>query len=343
MTTTSLQSQNRRTAIEDPVEAYRRMHEIRSFEDQISGLFAQGLVHGTTHTCQGQEALDIALALTLYTNDIVCCTYRGHGIALALGMTPEAVLGEIMGRTTGCIGGVGGSMHLSDLDVGLLPTFAIVGAGIPIAAGAALAFQIRGEDRVAVSVFGDGATNIGAFHEGLNLAAIWKLPIVFVVDNNMYGEYSRIDTTTPVTDLSVRATAFGIKGESVDGLDLPTVMEALGRHVANARSGAGPSLLEVRTYRFAGHSRADQATYRPPGELDTWRLRDPLTLRRSALVEEGLATEAELNTIEASVQQTIAEVVRVTSAAPEPSPSAMFRNIWTPPDDVIEFSSCASQ
>lgn len=330
MTTTPLHSRERRAALADPLESYRRMHEIRVFEDQIAGLFAEGLVHGTTHTCQGQEALDVALAMALRVDDVVTCTYRGHGIALALGMTPESVLGEIMGRVSGCIGGVGGSMHLSDVDVGLLPTFAIVGAGVPVAAGAALAFQTRGENRVAVSVCGDGATNIGAFHEGLNLAAIWKLPVVFVVDNNVYGEYSRIDTTTSISDLSARAASYAIPGESVDGMDLVAVNESLDRHVARARSGEGPSLLEVRTYRFAGHSRADQAPYRPAGELDAWRLRDPLTLRRTALIDSGIASGAELDDIERSVRDAISDVVRITSAAPEPDAHAMFRNVWTP-------------
>ncbi|MCU1672120.1 MAG: pyruvate dehydrogenase component alpha subunit [Frankiales bacterium] len=330
MTMTPLHSRERRAALSDPLETYRRMNEIRIFEDQIAGLFAEGLVHGTTHTCQGQEALDVALATTLRVDDVVTCTYRGHGIALALGMTPDSVLGEIMGRVSGCIGGVGGSMHLSDLDVGLLPTFAIVGAGVPVAAGAALAFQTRGEDRVAVSVCGDGATNIGAFHEGLNLAAIWKLPVVFVVDNNVYGEYSRIDTTTPITDLSARAASYAMPGESVDGMDLDAVSEALGRHVARARAGEGPSLLEVRTYRFAGHSRADQAAYRPAGELDAWKSRDPLTLRRSALIDAGTATADQLDEIEQSVRDAIADVVERTSATPEPDASAMFRNVWTP-------------
>ncbi|MBO4208424.1 thiamine pyrophosphate-dependent dehydrogenase E1 component subunit alpha [Micromonospora echinofusca] len=328
--TSTPSSHERRAALGDPVQAYRRMQEIRSFEDRITGLFAQGLVHGTTHTCQGQEALDVGLANALRLDDIVTCTYRGHGIALALGMSPEAVLGEIMGRTSGCIGGVGGSMHLSDLDVGLLPTFAIVGAGLPVAAGAALAFQNRGEDRVAVAVCGDGATNIGAFHEAINMAAVWKLPVVFVVDNNLYGEYSRINLTTPVTDLSRRADAYGIPGESVDGMDLDTVGEALSRHVAAARSGAGPSLLEVRTYRFAGHSRADQATYRPAGELDVWRQRDPLVLRRAALIDAGIASAAELDAVEQSVRAMITDVVEATSAVPEPDARAMFANIMPP-------------
>jgi pyruvate dehydrogenase E1 component alpha subunit len=306
------------------------MVEIRVFEDQISGLFAQGLVHGTTHTSQGQEALDVALASVLEPTDAVACTYRGHGIALALGMTPNAVLGEIMGRSTGCIGGLGGSMHLSDPSVGLLPTFAIVGAGLPIGAGAALAFQTRGENHIAVSVCGDGATNIGAFHEALNLAAVWMLPVVFVIDNNLYGEYSPINTTTSVSDLSIRAQSYGIPGRSVDGMDVDVVTNALREYVDLARSGGGPSVLEVRTYRYAGHSRSDPAEYRPEGELERWLERDPLLLRKQSLIASGAATDAELEKIEQEVNAQIAAVVEATIAAPEPDVSAMFENVWAP-------------
>ena len=185
---------DRRLMLKDPILRWDRMLEIRNLEDRIKDLFAEGLVHGTTHTCQGQEAVSIGIAMSLRPTDQVCCTYRGHGAALALGMTVDSVLGEIMGRTIGAIGGVGGSMHLSEPTIGLLPTSAIVGAGIPIAVGAALSAQVLGEDRCAVSIFGDGASNIGAFHEGLNLAAIWKLPVVFICENNTYGEYSRLHT-----------------------------------------------------------------------------------------------------------------------------------------------------
>ena len=196
----------RRAAIQaDRLERYRRMVEIRIAEERILELFGEGLIPGTTHTSQGQEAVCVAIAAATRPTDTVACTYRGHGLALALGMTQERVMGEILGRQIGCMGGLGGSMHLSDPSVGLLPTFAIVGAGIPIGAGAALTAQVLGTDDVAISVFGDGATNIGAFHEGLNLASIWKLPVVFVCENNQYGEYTRINLTTPVEDIAVRS------------------------------------------------------------------------------------------------------------------------------------------
>src|SRR5690606_38808318 len=194
-------SRRRRAALADPVERFARVMEIRFAEDAVNELFAAGAIHGSTHLAQGQEALAVGLASVTRPDDVMTATYRGHALALALGMSPEVMIAEIMGRTGGSTGGVGGSMHLVDLDVGLLPTFAIVGAGIPVAAGAALAFQVRQEDRIAVAVFGDGTTNIGAFHETLNLAAIWKLPVLFVIDNNVYGEYSRWNTTTPIEDL----------------------------------------------------------------------------------------------------------------------------------------------
>lgn len=303
------------------------MLEIRRFEDRIKELFAEGLIHGTTHTCQGQEAVSVALAQALEPTDHVCCTYRGHGHALALGMTPEVVLGEIMGRTTGAVGGVGGSMHLSDRSVGLLPTSAIVGAGIPIAVGAALTSQVLGGDAVAVAVFGDGATNIGAFHEGLNLAAIWNLPVVFVCENNVYGEYSRFDLTTPIADLAVRAASYAMPSEIVDGQVVDTVLDVLRDAVARARNGDGPTLVECKTYRYSGHSRADAATYRPDGELDAWIARDPLALERARLVGAGLIDDAAADALVGSVAERIEACVAETSAAPVATVAAMFAHV----------------
>lgn len=311
-----------------PVEQYARMAEIRDFEERVNGLFAEGLIHGTTHLCLGQEALAVALAAVLRPTDIVTATYRGHGIALALGMSPRSVLAEIMGKAEGCTGGLGGSMHLCDMTVGLLPTFAIIGGGIPVAAGAALAFQNRGEDSVAVAVFGDGAANIGAFHEALNLAAVWKLPVVFVLDNNVYGEYSRIDLTTPFEDLHVRATSYAIPGVQVDGMSVETLMPVLQTAIDRARAGDGPTLIEAKTYRFAGHSRADTAPYRPEGELETWKKRDPLVVTRAEMVAAGAATDAQLDSAVQEVLDGLQVMVTDLSNAPGPTASDMFRNIY---------------
>jgi TPP-dependent pyruvate/acetoin dehydrogenase alpha subunit len=255
-----------------------RMMEIRIVEDCITELFAKGLIAGTAHTSQGQEAVAVGLAAVTLPTDVVCCTYRGHAIALALGIKPEAVLGEVLGRQIGCMGGLGGSMHLSNPDIGLFPTFAIVGAGVPIAVGAALSFSVKKSNGVAVSVFGDGSTNIGGFHEGLNLAQVWNLPVVFICENNLYGEYSPIATTTAVIDIAKRATSYGMNSDVVDGQDVEAVGATVERAVERARGGGGPTLIEAKTYRYTGHSRSDKATYRPEGELDAWLARDPITL-----------------------------------------------------------------
>jgi TPP-dependent pyruvate/acetoin dehydrogenase alpha subunit len=329
MTIDSRTSIQRRSDLQQStVEQYARMVEIRDFEERVNGLFAEGLIHGTTHLCMGQEALAVGLARVLRPTDSVTATYRGHGIALALGMNPRSVLAEIMGKAEGCTGGLGGSMHLCDMSIGLLPTFAIIGGGIPVAAGAGLAFQNRGEDSVAVSVFGDGAANIGAFHEALNLAAIWKLPVVFVLDNNVYGEYSRINVTTPFEDLHVRATSYGIPGVQVDGMSMEAVVPVLQEAVDRARAGEGPTLIEAKTYRFAGHSRADTAPYRPEGELEFWQKRDPLIVTRREFVASGDASDEQLDVAATDVRQGLAEVVDAVSASPGPSVKDMFRNVY---------------
>ncbi|CAB4332032.1 unannotated protein [freshwater metagenome] len=322
--------QRRQDIKTDKIAQYERMVEIREFEEQINALFAAGLVRGSTHLCQGQEALDVGIAAVLRPDDVVLATYRGHGVALALGLTPESVLGEIMGKTNGCCGGVGGSMHMCDMSVGLLPTSAIVGAGIPIAAGAALAFQVQGKDNVGVAVFGDGASNIGAFHEGLNLAAIWKLPVIFICDNNVYGEYSRINTTTPIEDLHTRAESYNMPHFSLDGMDIAAVEKGMTEAVNRARSGGGPTLIEAKTYRFAGHSRADQALYRPAGELEQWQKRDPLKVTEEGLVASGLLTPEKIEKIKSDMKVRMQEVIETCSAAPEPTLASMFENIWTP-------------
>ena len=320
----------RRSALAgNKVAQYERMIEIRTLEEQINALFASGEIRGTTHLCIGQEALAVGLASVLRPTDIVSATYRGHGIALALGLSPESVLGEIMGKTVGCCGGVGGSMHLSNMELGLLPTSAIIGGGMPVAAGAALSFQTRGTDDVAVAVFGDGATNIGAFHETLNLAAIWNLPIVFICDNNVYGEYSRIDITTPLEDLHLRGESYRMPHYAIDGMDIAAVQEGIQKAVDHARSGKGPTFIEAKTYRFSGHSRADLALYRPEGELEKWQARDPIKLTEEKLVKEKLIDAAQINKIKEETLKVIMGVVEVCKSAPNPTLASMFQNIYT--------------
>jgi pyruvate dehydrogenase E1 component alpha subunit len=320
----------RRSAIAgNKLAQYERMIEIRTLEEQINELFASGEIRGTTHLCIGQEALAVGMASVLRPTDIVSATYRGHGIALALGLSPESVLGEIMGKTVGCCGGVGGSMHLSNMELGLLPTSAIIGGGMPVAAGAALSVQTRGTDDVAVAVFGDGATNIGAFHETLNLAAIWNLPIVFICDNNVYGEYSRIDITTPLEDLHHRGESYRMPHYAIDGMDIAAVQEGIQKAVDHARSGKGPTFIEAKTYRFSGHSRADLALYRPEGELEKWQARDPIKLTEEKLVKEKIIDAAQITKIKEETLKVIRGVVEDCKSAPNPSLASMFQNIYT--------------
>ena len=307
-----------------------RMMEIRLVEDRIQELFAQGLVSGTTHTSQGQEAVAVGLAAVTRPTDVVCCTYRGHGIALALGIKPASVLGEVLGRQIGCMGGLGGSMHLSDPDIGLLPTFAIVGAGIPVAVGAALQFATNQSDGVAVSVFGDGATNIGAFHEALNLAAVWNLPVIFLCENNLYGEYSSIASTTAVTEISKRALAFDMASEIVDGQDVDAVEATIGRAVQRARSGDGPTLIEAKTYRYVGHSRSDKATYRPEGELEQWLARDPIELFVAKLAASGELGDRSVEQIRQHQHDLIDVAQEAVLASPPGSIAQMFAHVFAP-------------
>lgn len=318
---------DRRASLATPLGRHARMLEIRLMEDRIRELFAEGLVAGTTHTCQGQEAVSVGIAAVLRPTDPVSCTYRGHGHALAAGMTVEAVVGEILGRVTGCVGGLGGSMHLNARSVGLSPTTAIVGAGIPIAAGFGYAAQVAGRDDVAVALFGDGASNIGAFHEGLNLAAVWRLPVVFVCENNLYGEYSPVAATTAVTDIADRAAAYRIPGATVDGQSLEDVMAAMTEAVDRARNGGGPTLLEMKTYRYAGHSRSDPASYRPAGELAAWQQRDPIRLHADRLIEAGTTDAGQLDLLTAELAERVTAGIERAKASPAPPFTALHRHI----------------
>jgi acetoin:2,6-dichlorophenolindophenol oxidoreductase subunit alpha len=317
----------RSSVVADQLLRLERMVEIRLLEDRVIELFGEGLIPGTTHTSQGQEAVAVGLATATRADDVVVCTYRGHGIALALGVPPERVLGEILGREIGCMGGMGGSMHLSDASIGLLPTMAIVGAGIPVAVGAALTAQVLGSDNISVSVFGDGAANIGAFHEGLNLAAVWRLPVVFVCENNLYGEYSRIDRTTPVEDLALRAAGYAIPSEVVDGQDVDAVLDAVKRSADRAREGGGPTFLEAKTYRYAGHSRSDKAAYRPEGELESWLGRDPIVLYANKLVEAGAVDRNGVDQIWSRQRLALEETLARVLASDPPSTADMFTRV----------------
>ncbi|MFN8623092.1 MAG: thiamine pyrophosphate-dependent dehydrogenase E1 component subunit alpha [Chloroflexota bacterium] len=302
------------------VRWYRQMVEIRLFEEKVQELFMGGLIQGTTHLCQGQEAVSVGSIATMQLpGDVQTNTYRGHGEALALGMSPEVAFAELMGRSAGCSKGVGGSMHLIDAHNGNIGANAIVGAGAPIAVGAAMGFKIRKQPNVALTFFGDGATNIGTFHEALNMASVWKAPVVFIITNNLYGEYSPVRSTTPIDDLARRADPFNIPGVVVDGQDVDDVFAKVGTAVERARAGEGPSLLEMKTYRYRGHSRSDPAKYRPAGELDFWKTRDPILVLGAKLAAEGVLSEAEQEQIKADTQAEVDAAAERAAKSPYPT------------------------
>jgi len=301
---------------------------IRRFEDKVQQLFMQGLIPGTTHLCQGQEGVAVGATSAVGTGDYVTITYRGHGQALARGIDPEAAFAELMGRETGVCRGRGGSMHLTDFARGLIGSFAIVGAGLPVALGAAMSAKLRGSSSVALTFFGDGATNIGTFHETLNMASVWKAPVVFICENNLYGEYSPIHTTTPLDDLSLRAAAYAMPGVTVDGNDVNAVYAATRTAVERARAGEGPTLLECKTYRYSGHSRTDPARYRQPGELDAWKAKDPITRLSDALVAEGAMSIAEQEALRQEIHNLIDAAAARAANAPWPKREEIDRYVY---------------
>jgi TPP-dependent pyruvate/acetoin dehydrogenase alpha subunit len=276
----------------------------------------------------GQEALAVGLATVLNPEDVIAATYRSHGIALAMGLSSHSTMAEIMGKSTGCAGGLGGSMHMCDSSIGLLPTSAIIGGGMPIATGAALAFQIQKKSNVSVAFFGDAATNIGAFHESMNLAAIWKLPVIFVIDNNVYGEYTRINLSTPIEDLHLRADSYAMPHMKIDGMDIFEVRKGVQIAIDRARSGAGPTLVEAKTYRFSGHSRADQSLYRPEGELEHWLQRDPILVTENHFKSKGILNDELIAEKKALMVEIVEKAIQQATSDPEPVLQDMFSNIY---------------
>ncbi len=301
------------------LERYGLMLLIRLFESEMQRLFLKGEVHGTTHLSAGQEAVPVGVCSALGPEDYLAGTYRGHGHALAKGTDPDALLAEMLGRVTGVCGGRAGSMNVIDAEHGLVGCFGIVGGSIAAATGAALAAKRQG--RVAVAMFGDGATNHGYFHECLNFAQVLALPVVFVCENNFYGEFTPMLKVTAGGDIAGRAAGYGIPASVADGNDLWTVREAAVEAVARARSGGGPTLLECQTYRHHGHSKADPAKYRPPEEVERWLARDPLNVAKARLLEFGVA-EQELSEVEETTRARMEQAVQSALAAPYPEPTA---------------------
>src|SRR6202165_262213 len=297
---------------------YRSQVRLREAEQRAYDLFLQNLVKGTSHLSLGQEAIAAGFAEAMQKGDLSFCTYRGHAHTLARGVPVEKVLGELMQRDNGLMRGKGGSMHLTSVEHGVMGSYAIIGAHLPIACGAALRAQYRGDDDVSVCFFGDGTTNIGAFHEALNFAAVWKLPVIFVCENNLYMEYTPIGDVTAVENPAAdRALAYGLESILVDGQVADAVYRAAMSAYDKARAGGGPSLIECMTYRHSGHSRADPAKYRPEGELDRWKERDPIKVYRERLKQFRIGDGAVV-AIDADVKQQVDEATEKCKAAPMP-------------------------
>lgn len=308
---------------------YTMQFRLRTFERRAHEIFIEGLIKGTSHLATGQEAIAAGFALAMRADDYTFCTYRGHNHVLSRGASMTAMYAELMGRAGGLMGAKGGSMHLTSVKHGAMGSYAIVGAHLPIAAGAAWSAKLRGSGQVTVCFFGDGTTNIGAFHEALNAAAVWKLPIVFVCENNQYMEYTAIGSVTAVAHPAAdRAAAYGLSSILIDGNDADVVHDTARAAIARARAGDGPSLIEAETYRHGGHSRADPATYRPADEVAAWLARDPVVTYRARLLAAGEA-DAELDAIEARELAAVEAAIDEARTMPEPAPDTLATNVWS--------------
>jgi TPP-dependent pyruvate/acetoin dehydrogenase alpha subunit len=310
------------------LEMYRTQVVIREAEQRAFDLFLQNLVKGTSHLSLGQEAVAAGFAGAMQKGDLSFCTYRGHAHTLARGVSVEKVLGELMQRDNGLMRGKGGSMHLTSVEHGVMGSYAIIGAHLPIACGAAWRAQYKGQKDVSVCFFGDGTTNIGAFHEALNFAAVWKLPVVFVCENNLYMEYTPIADVTAVPQPAAdRASAYGLERIVIDGNDADVVYRTAREAYTKARSNGGPSLIECLTYRHSGHSRADPAKYRPDGELEHWKSRDPIKIYRERLLQFGVP-EKTIAGIDTEVRKIVDDATEACKAAPPPSVDLITTDVY---------------
>ena len=306
----------------------QKMLEIRFFEEKVFELYAQNLVPGTIHLYAGEEAVAVGVCSNLRKDDYITSTHRGHGHCLAKGADPKRVMAEILGKKTGYCKGKGGSMHIADFSIGMLGATAVVGAGIPIAAGAGLSIKLRGTDQVVACFFGEGASNQGTFHEGINMAAIWNLPVIFVCENNLYAMGTRQSKVMKIENIADRAVAYGIPGVVVDGNDVSAVYKASHEAVERARRGEGPTLIECKTYRHKGHSRVDPARYRPKEEVEAWLSKDPIKRLKEKLLQTKMLTETEIAKIEKELSAKIDEAVKFALESPYPVPEEALEDVY---------------
>ncbi len=307
---------------------YERMCLIRAFEDFLHEEFARGTIPGFVHLYAGEEAVAVGVMAGLRPDDFITSTHRGHGHCIAKGVAVSAMLAEIYGKATGVCKGKGGSMHIADVDRGMLGANGIVGAGLPLACGAALSAKVRGTDQVAACFFSDGAANQGTFHESLNLAAVWRLPAVFVAENNGYAETTSADYSIRVPDIAARAAGYGIPGEVVDGMDVFAVADAAARAIARARRGEGPTLLECKTYRYYGHFEGDTIKYRTRAEEQSYRERDPIAGFRRRVLAEGLLAESRLAAVDERVRATLEQAKAFARESPLPEPEECLDDVY---------------
>jgi pyruvate dehydrogenase E1 component alpha subunit len=310
------------------VEIYKKMFEIRCFEEKVFELYAQNLVPGTIHLYAGEEAVAVGVCSNLRKDDYITSTHRGHGHCIAKGAELKRIMAEILGKKTGYCKGKGGSMHIADFKVGMLGATAVVGAGLPIAVGAGLSIKLKGTDNVVACFFGDGASNQGTFHEAINMAAVWKLPVIFVCENNVYAMGTRQSTVMLVKNIADRAIAYGIPGVAVDGNNVLTVYDATQKAVERARKGEGPTLIECKTYRHKGHSRIDPAKYRPKEEVEEWLRNDPIKRLKEKLLQTSVLLEAEIQQIENEVSAEIEEAVKFAIESPHPAAEEAFEDVY---------------
>lgn len=310
-------------------EALRKMHLIRRFEEGAEEAYMRGLIHGTMHLSIGQEASAVGSTMDLRASDYITSTHRGHGHCIGKGAEPKLMFAEFFGKEEGYCRGRGGSMHIADPATGNLGANGIVAGGLPIAVGAALAIKRQKRDDVTMCFFGDGASNEGAFHEALNMAAIWKLPVIFVCENNRYGMSVSTERSMAVADIAERAAAYGMPGVIADGNDIADVAEAIAAATMRARAGEGPTLVECKTYRTRGHSRSDRNRYRSKEEIEDWKARDPIPRFEAELMAHGLATEAEIGAIRTAAEQEIADGIVFAQAGTDPDPAEVTRDVYT--------------
>jgi len=317
---------------EKTVEMYRKMQLIRTFENHVKRLYSEGKIPGDVHLCSGEEAVAVGVASTLRDGDYVVSPHRSHGHCIAKGANVKSMMAELLGKSTGYCQGKGGSMHVADFSIGMLGAYPVVGAGIPIAVGAGLSSKMRNSGQVAVSFFGDGASNQGTFHESLNLASIWKLPVVFVCENNQYAESTSVKDVVPTENIADRAGAYRIPGAVVDGMDVFQVHTKSAEAVERARQGSGPTLLECKTYRFEGHNIGEPwTTYRTREETESWMKKCPIAKLRRNLISEATMTSTELDRIDAECEQLVLDAIEFATNSPTPDPSTAFVDIYANP------------